>query len=346
MTVDATGGFSVRIKQFGLGVRMYSQVSGRLQSLDLANLGLGSIDDLNTQLSGITPPGSGSVLTSAQQTQLTNAGISAGNVTTLDQLAAQAGVTSAQTQLLVDTLVGVAAASNGSGGTLSSNTSSLRLYGASIMEIPLSFGWAFNENISVGGNLKAMIGRVYGTDVLVFDDNVADALKNADNNYRQTVTWGVDLGAMVRVKMLNLGLTARNLNTPTFDGPTVGVVRYPNYEIKPSATFGAAFIPLEWITLAADVDLTRNSTVISTYESQMLRLGAEFNLLHFLALRAGYSTNLAEDDIGGLVHAGIGINLWAVRFDVAGAMSLEKTTYDGNTVPREARVGLQLAVDF
>lgn len=341
ITADATGGFSVRIKQFGIGVRTFSQVSGRLNNLDLANLGLGGTGNLNTELGNITPSGGGSVFSSAQMTQLTNAGIT--NAAIADQLAAQAGVSPDQTQLLVDALV---AAQTGSTGALEDNVSSLRMYGANILEIPLTFGWAFNENISIGGNLKAMIGRVYGTDALVFDDDVEDAIKNADENYEETLTWGIDLAVMVRMKMLNLGLTLRNLNSPTFDGPTVGAITYSDYEIEPTATIGAAFIPFETLTFAADIDLIASETVMSDYESQMMRLGAEWDILRFLALRAGYSENLAEDDIGGLIHAGIGLNLWILRIDLAGAMSLETTEYDGDEVPREARVGFQLAADF
>ena len=218
--------------------------------------------------------------------------------------------------------------------------------GVSMIEIPLSFGWALNESIAVGGNVKAMIGRVYGTDVLVFGDDIAGAIERADENYQQTVTWGIDLAVMFRLPMLNLGLTARNLNSPTFDAPTVGLITYQDYEIEPSATLGAAFIPVEWFTLAVDVDLTSNSTVLSNYDSQMLRFGGELNIYHLIALRGGYSYNLAEDDIGGLVHAGFGIDFWLMRIDLAGAMALKTTTYDGDTVPREARVGLQLAADF
>jgi hypothetical protein len=343
MTMDNTGGLSVRVKHFGIGVRSYSQVFGRLQNLDLANLGVGDSGDLNTELNGITPSGSGSVLTAAQQTQLSNAGITGANITKLDQLAASSGIPADQLQLMVDALVEVSGAA---GGSIDDNTTSLRLYGVNIIEVPLSFGWAFNENISVGGNLKAMVGRVYGTDVLVFDDDIDDALTSADDNYEQSVTWGIDLGVMVRLRMLNLGLTLRNLNAPTFDGPTVGAITYPDYEIDPSATLGAAFIPYEWLTLAADVDLTSNETVLSNYDSQMFRLGAEFDLFRILALRGGYSQNLAESDIGPLVHAGLGVNLWAVRIDLAGAMALETTTYDGDEVPREVRAGLQLAADF
>jgi ATP-dependent protease HslVU (ClpYQ) peptidase subunit len=344
ITADANAGLAMRIGHFGLGVRNFSQISGRVQNVDLVNLGLGGIGDLNTQLSGITPSGSGSVLSAAQIAQLdTNTNLSNANITTIDQLAAQAGVTPEQTQLLVDSLV---AAANGSGGALNTNTSAARMYGVSLIEIPLSYGWAFNENISVGGNVKAMIGRVYGTDVLVFGDDIAGAIERADENYEQTVTWGIDLAVMFRLPMLNLGLTTRNLNSPTFDGPTVGLITYEDYEIEPSATLGAAFIPAEWFTLAVDVDLTSNSTVLSDYDTQMLRFGGELNIYHFIALRGGYSYNLAEDDIGGLVHAGLGIDFWIMRIDLAGAMALETTTYDGNTVPREARVGLQLAADF
>jgi hypothetical protein len=341
ITADATGGFSVRIKQFGLGVRTFNQVSGRLQTLDLTNLGIGGTN-LDAQLSGITSSGSGGAFNATQMAAL-DAEFSGTNHITLDQLAAQAGVSPAEAELLTIALV---AAGNNTGGTLDQNLSALRMYGVNLIEIPLSFGYAFNENLAIGGNLKAMIGRVYGTDVIVFGDDVEGAIRSADENYEQTVTWGADLAVMARLKMLNLGLTARNLNSPSFDGPTVGATVFPDYELEPTVTAGAAFIPFETLTFAIDLDLLESDTVLSDYKSRYARLGVEWDILRFLALRAGYSENLAEDDIGGLVHAGVGLNLWLLRIDLAGSMALETTEYDGDEVPREVRLGFQLAADF
>lgn len=346
VTADVTGGFSVRIKHFGLGVRTFSQVSGRLQTLDVTNLGIGGfgVDVIDTELGGVTVNGSGGTLSAAQMQALqTSGGFSNASAIKIDQLATQAGISQAETDLLVQALV---QANTNTGGTLDENLSALRMYGVNVIEIPLSFGYAFNENLAIGGNVKAMIGRVYGTDVVVFGDDVDEAIRNADENYEQTVTWGVDLAVMFRMKMLNLGLTARNLNSPTFDGPTVGAIKYKDYEIEPTATAGAAFIPFETLTFAVDLDLIESETVLSDYKSQYLRLGGEWDIARFFALRAGYSQNLAESDIGALVHAGIGVNLWVVRIDLAGAMALETTEYDGDEVPREARLGFQLAADF
>jgi F plasmid transfer operon, TraF, protein len=341
ITADATGGFSVRIKHFGLGVRTFSQVSGRLQTLDLVNLGIGGTN-IDAELTGITATGPGGTFTSTQMAAL-DAAYSGTNHLTLDQLATQAGITQAEADLLTQALV---AASNPAGLPLDRNLSALRMYGVNLIEIPLSFGYAFNENIAIGGNLKAMIGRVYGTDVIVFGDDVEDAIRSADENYEETLTWGVDLAIMARLKMFNFGLTARNLNSPTFDGPTVGATKFPDYEIEPTVTAGAAFIPFDTVTLALDLDLIESETVLSSYKSQYVRLGAEWDIVRFLALRAGYSENLAESDIGGLVHAGVGVNLYLVRIDLAGSMALKTTEYDGNEVPREARIGFQLATDW
>ena len=346
ITVDATGGFSVRIKQFGLGVRTFSQVSGRLQTLDLVNLGIGGFgtDVIDTELGGVTVVGPGGTLSAAQLAALqTSGGFSNGSAIKLDQLATQAGISQAEADLLVQALV---QANTNAGGTLDQNLSALRMYGVNLIEIPLSFGYAFNENLAIGGNIKAMIGRVYGTDVIIFGDDVEGAIRSADENYEETLTWGVDLAIMARLKMLNLGLTARNLNTPTFDGPTVGATKFADYEIEPTVTAGAAFIPFETVTLAIDLDLIESETVLSNYKSQYVRLGAEWDIARFVAVRAGYSENLAEGDIGGLIHAGVGLNLYFLRIDLAGSMALETTEYDGDEVPREARVGFQLAADF
>jgi hypothetical protein len=345
-TIDMNAGVAVRVGHFGLGVRAFSQAAARLQSLDLVNLGINAslaAGQADSELSAITVTGTGSILTTAQINQLTAGGYSNASINNINALAAQAGIPADQTQLMVDTLVSV---NSGHTGTLDDNTSAARIYGAGILEIPLSYGHAINEHFAIGGNLKCMIGRVYGSDVLIFKDDAADQINDARDNYKQTVTWGLDLAVMFRMRMLQFGLTARNLNAPSFDGPTVGAIKYNDYTLDPAVIAGVAFIPYETLSIAVDLDLTTNESILRNYDTQMLRLGGEWDIFRFFALRAGYSQNLAEDDVGALVHAGVGINLWAIRFDVAGAMSLDTTTYDGSEVPREARLSAQLAVDF
>jgi hypothetical protein len=349
-TADLNAGFGLRIVHFGIGVRAYGEAIARVTNLDMSNFG-GGAADINTALNSTTTSGSGGVLTAAQQTALTNAGISGANVTKLDQLASSAGLSSSDVQSLVDLI-----AASGSGtGTVTDNTTTVLVRGVAIGEIPISYGYAINDHVSIGGSLKFIKGRLYGTAVRVFDDNAADTLRNARDHYQDTATGSIDLGVMTRWEMFQAGITGRNLTRPKFKGfdstttlsnGTTVTEHIDDYTLDPSAAVGVAFIPAPWFTLAADADLTRNKTIYPDYKTQHVGLGAEVNAFYFLALRGGVMKNIAESDVGLIYTAGLGLNLWAMRLDVAAAMAKEKTTFDGREIPREMRGSAQLAVDF
>ncbi len=344
-SADLNGGVGMRIGHFGIGARIYAQVSARVSSLDTVNLGLGT--SLNNGLTTIGNPtgndGNTTLFTPAQVTQLESGpnALSPANVQKLDFLARQSGVSSSQVQALVNVISQVSA-----GGNINNNTTAVTLYGFGAAEIPVSFGYAINDNLSLGITGKFIAGRVYGTNVLVLQNNAQDSLRNADKNYRETANFGIDLGVMYRIPNFNFGVVGRNLNDPSFKGPTVNGTTFPDYTLHPQVAAGAAFIPFPTLTIEADLDVTRNSTALPDYDTQNISGGVEWNVLHFLALRAGLYRNLAEHDIGDIITAGLGINLWAVPNDAAGAVALKKTTFDNKSIPREARAALQLLVDF
>ncbi len=117
-------------------------------------------------------------------------------------------------------------------------------------------------------------------------------------------------------------------------------------KIKPQVAAGVAFIPFTTLTLELDYDITKNETAFTGYDTQNLGFGVEWDAFRFLALRAGTYKNLAEDDIGWVYTAGLGINAWLMRLDLAGAFSTEKAEFDGDEIPQETRVTAQLSVDF
>lgn len=361
LSVDMNAGFGLRIGHFCLGARALSQMSAKVYSIDWAFSGgsgaqiEAALDAANT---AAAPPGGYSihVLTAGQQASLTTLGLSTTSITQLDYLANQAGVTSAEIQSTVDLMTEVNTALGGTtgGSSITANTTSARLYGVAIGEVPLTYGYAINDYVSVGGSLKLMLGRVYGSDVLIFDNDASEILSDAKEHYESTTTWGVDLGIMARMNMLQGGLNVRNLNAPKFHGPTVQnllssgatrTVTYDDYTASPSVSTGIAFIPWHNFTLAADMDITSNKTTLNDYKTRNLGLGTELNLW-VVAFRAGLMKNLAESDIGMIYTAGFGLNVWAFRIDAAAAMAKEKTTFDGKEYPKELRGSLQIAVDF
>ena len=371
LMTDVNAGASLRIKNFGLGVRGYSQVVGYVPTVDNTNLGLNLSGDLPSEINnaaattGITFDANAaeSFFTPAQYTDLLAA--LNGNAAAADVIAYyanQQGVTEEQANELIATFDAIDTQSTGgSTSDLNKNTTTIVLKGFGVAEVPLTYGYALNDNIAIGANLKLMQGRVYGSEVLVVSEGSGDVLSNADENYQETTTYGVDLGVLARYGMFNFGLTGRNLNSPKFDGfekdiyynfadgtpnPTPKHITVDDVKLKPQATAGIAFIPFETLTIEVDYDLTKNETVQNDYDTQNFSAGLEWDIYRFLALRAGTYKNMAESDVGWIYTAGLGLNLWAARIDVSGAMSPDKVEYDGEEVPKLAKASVQVSVDF
>lgn len=338
-TADATAGAALRMGSFGLGFRGMAQAVGQVDELDTSNLGVASFN-----LGGTTDDNTVKVLTSDQQSTLSGSGFSGDDIESIDYAIRQSDVDTSNLDQAVDLL----AAANSGTGSLDQNQTSVTFRGFGVAEIPVTYGYAFNEHLSVGGNLKFMRGRVYGNQVLVFDENNDDVVAKTDEKYEESDRFGVDAGLMFRMAHFQLGVVGRNLNGPTFDGftdPDTGRT-YDDVTIDPQARAGIAFIPFNTLTLEADYDLTENDTLLEDYATQFASVGLEWDVLRFLALRAGAYDNQAEDDIGVVYTAGLGLNLWAVRADLAAAMSAETTEVDGEKTPSEARASLEVSFDF
>ncbi|MDW7645550.1 MAG: conjugal transfer protein TraF [Desulfuromonadales bacterium] len=352
ITADVNGGLGVRVGSFGMGVRTYAQASGQVLDVDQTNLGL-TTTDLNGDIEGVpmssgyTSDGQYIALTTAQVAELKTAYTDEA-IDRFDFILAQENIDPALVQDVVEQLGIVANAS----GTLDDNTTTVRLQGFGVMEVPLSYGYALNNHWSIGGNLKFMKGRVYGTQVLVFDNDSGDILAETDENYQESNTFGLDVGIMGRYRYFNLGLVGRNLNSPKFDGLTVvnpytgATSHFADVKLDPQVAAGVAFIPFETLTLEIDLDLTENETTLTGYKTQNISAGLEWDAFRILALRAGVYKNLAESDIGVVYTAGLGLNLWAARLDIAGAFAGDSEEFDGEDVPKETRVAAQLSIDF
>jgi hypothetical protein len=370
LMVDVNAGTSLRFKSFGVGVRGYSQVVAFVpkDALDTANLGLNLnttnlSSDINSAAptTGITYDATATYFTTAQYDSLvaTLGGNTPENTQAADVLeyyAAQQGLTLQQSEEFITTFGQVNTAS----GPLNQNTTTVVLRGFSVAEVPLTYGYALNDHVAIGANLKLMKGRVYGTEVLVFNEGSGDVLEKSDENFQESTNVGVDLGVMARYGKFNFGLTGRNLNSPKFDGFTKDInyiladgtttntttIIVDDVKLKPQATAGIAYIPFETLTLEVDYDLTKNETVLTDYKTQNFSVGLEWDVLRFLALRAGTYKNVAESDTGWIYTAGLGLNFWAVRLDLAAAMSPDKVQYDGDKVPKVAKVAAQVSIDF
>jgi len=342
--VDANAGGTLRIGRFGLGARVFGQVSG-VARLDSANLGLDDLGSGLTFAQTVNATGAASDGQIALLGGLTGVGsFDQAAIERLDFSARQSGVRADEAAALTALLVGVDAQFGAN--TIGNNQTSAIVNGFTVAEIPLTYGHAFSDHLSIGGSLKFMVGRVYATEVLVFENDIGEQVDAVKDNYEESANVGIDLGIMARLPYLNLGLTARNLNSPTFKGPRVNGVQFDDVTIDPQVTIGAAFLPTRTLVLEVDLDLLPSDTTLNDYQGQNVSVGVEWNAWRFLALRVGAYKNLAQGDIGPVITAGIGLNLWAVRIDLAGAMSLKTEEYDGNDYPSEARAGLRIATEW
>jgi len=359
MTADANAGLGFRTGNVAVGVRTSMQATGRVLELDTQNIGL-TTSDFNRDIEEIQVDGFSSadyelsVFSSEQQELLSSKGLSDEAVAKLDYLADREGIDPALVAGTAE-LLGQVTSGSETETTLDNNETSVLLSGFGLLEIPLSYGHALSSHWSVGTSVKFMLGRVYGTKIIVFDDDAQDILSEFDEDYEESADVGVDLSLMGRYKYVQFALAGRNLNSPEFDGysstkmlangQTVEV-EVPDVTLDPQFRAGVAVIPIPTLTLEMDMDLSENETTFRGYDTQNISFGLEWDVLRTLALRAGAYKNMAESDIGWVYTAGLGVNLWAARFDLGGAFSTEKEEFDGDEYPSEIRFAAQLSVDF
>lgn len=386
------GAANLRVGRFGIGLRVFSEGVAALADLDRVNVGLGT-DSLLTDIAqeinspGLTPSGwsashAPALITGTAAANLDAAMATAGvadpferemAISRLDYAAAQAGVSQAAIDAMSavgGSLYNALLSSADPGSSFSDNATAAFTAGYSVAEVPLTYGHPINDHLAVGGSLKLMVGKVAAAKTrLVADDvDLAELLRDSLDGAQQTVTAGLDLGVVLRCSWAQVGLTARNLNSPVLRGGVYtdadgGAFEVDDVVLEPQLSLGVALYPWETLCLAADYDLLECRTVFKTtnraalpagvdrtlkaeYATQRLGGGVEWNVLRFLALRGGVSTDLAESDAGMMLHGGVGLNLWALRLDLAGAVSTETVTVDGEEYPRSAGVSLGLAIDF
>lgn len=340
--VDATAMAGVRFGSVGIGVRAWGQAVGFVEDLDLLNLAIASAGggDLSADINASGAPQAASITVLVGLDLDGNTAVDSPAELALEYQAQQLGLNPNQAQDLVDVLNGVNAQYDGV-SDFSANQTRVVLTGLTVMEIPVTYGHDFSDQFSVGVTLRGMVGRVHGSTILVFDEDNDDLSKVLDE-YEESVNVGVDLGAFYRLPKINLGIAIHNLNAPSFDAP-------PGFEkatLDPQVTVGASFFPWKTLGLSLDLDVLEADSVFRDHETQRVMIGLEWDVARILALRVGGYSNLAEDDVGEVVTAGLGLNLWLVRIDLAGAMSLDNVEVDGTQVPREARVGLRLASEW
>ncbi len=248
--------------------------------------------------------------------------------------------------------------SSGISGALADNTTRVVLRGAAMSEVSLGYGLPLPLSdrygeLGIGANAKVIRGDIgYANVNLVSgqDTSVGKTLSDATKNYKTTYRPALDLGLLYRApfrRRVQLGLLARNINSPTFSQPDSAVADgEPAYKENAQVRTGIAFWPWKRLTLGADLDVTKNKTEVPGFYSRNLGLGGEVNVL-FFSLRAGLLKNV-EANTPLAYTAGIGLHIFAFKLDVGGAIS-SKTVHIDNTaqaIPASVQVGASVGLVF
>lgn len=360
LTLNGNAAIASRIKRVGIGAYGLLEASGK-PILDLENVGFTSSVNTTTVINSIvsgTTDGNGSSSISSTatnyfgsttitnlQTILQNAGFTADqSVDIINQAATQLSNSGIPSTYVADAvkLLGDSVSASTSGKTIDKNTSSIDVNGIALLEVPITYGHPINDSFSIGANLKLIKGRVYQSSITVFNNDSKDVVKDIRDKYEESNNFAVDVGALwMPNNWLKVGAVAKYLNSPKFDKPNGG-----EYKVKPQGRIGVAWNPFETLTIAADADITKNDTSVDGYKSQNVGVGVEWDVLKFLALRAGAYKNFAESDIGMMYTAGLGLNLYLIRADIGVAFSGKKSQYDDKDYPNEARLQANLSIEF
>ncbi|MFC1520860.1 conjugal transfer protein TraF [Elusimicrobiota bacterium] len=249
------------------------------------------------------------------------------------------------------------------GNPYSKNTTNIELQGASFTEVAFGFGRSFFlPGLSVGANLKLVNGNIgyFQQQVLEKDTEAGDSVSDFKNNAKSSLMPAVDVGFLWNLRKkyrAKFGIVGKNLNAPKFKRPQAALDAgiKGKYKLDGQIRAGAALFPLNFWTLAADMDLTENATPLSGFKSRDLSLGTEINVFNRawlnIPLRAGLTKNLAESDSEWTYCGGFGLNFLHVTVELSGALSSEQEVVDvdgesEDKIPANASAFLTVALNF
>ncbi|MGF1767474.1 conjugal transfer protein TraF [Enterovibrio makurazakiensis] len=186
------------------------------------------------------------------------------------------------------------------------------------------------QRIALGVTPKSQKYYTYHYEVAVDNFDVDDW--DSDANRTEESAFNIDLGAAWQSGPFRLGFAAKNLIEK--DIKTVVYTRDYTYTIGPLYTVGGAFVT-HLLTVAVDIDLNEQKRFSATSgpaikdNTQLIRLGAEFDAWGWAQVRGGYIEDL-EDTLDGTLTMGLGLSPFnTVHFDLAAQFS-DNNSYGGS----------------
>jgi hypothetical protein len=188
--------------------------------------------------------------------------------------------------------------SEGVGNGLSAESLRVNHYGVTILQSVV-------QGLIVGSTLKYLRG--FSARTPVADGTAGDVLHDAADNDRDSHgAFDLDVGIMADMRVVRLGLTLKNLRSPSFassDGTAI--------TLRKQARLGLAVLPVDGVTLAMDIDL--DTVDLRDGLRRMFALGGESRLGSRLVVRSGVRWSLegARRTVGA-VGGSVGIRpgLW------------------------------------
>lgn len=205
-----------------------------------------------------------------------------------------------------------------------------------LLEVPI--GYAYNlqtpiGDIALGAALKLQNGLGISHKQNISND-LANFISNAfdTSNGATSSNAGIDLGINftpdIVDKNLSIGLVGKNLNSPKFK-----INGANDLTIKPQVRGGVSYDVIDFLTLAADIDLTSNTMISQSHQnlkSQLVGAGVRIHSPKYenIDIRFGLANDFRRKS--GIIYTG-GLSLGLI--DIALQVSSKSTTLSGATIP-------------
>jgi len=356
MAISPGGALAFQYKNYGVGAFVSSEMDVYVNKVDRVNImpanNATTLSQFATNI-GAVAGRQNPVFSPSQYSAILAA--FAGNtavVDTLERQLAASNKSGLSTDQLAQAMINLGG-SFGKNTSISNNSTSLAVRGLLLTEVPIAYGYKFDlkelGQLGVGGAVKVMMGTTYGSIINIQEAKGSNNIvKRVTDSQTDSTTVGLDLGVAWRkvlpvVGQFNAGIVAKNLNSPEFDAP-IGFTG--KTKVEPQVRVGVAIDPYSWLTVAADMDMTKNKTLALGNASQNFGFGATLKPLSYLAFRLGMYTNVAESSVGPVGTFGLSVGPDWLRLDLDGAAAFKSATFDNNSYPREAKVEFGLSTMF
>lgn len=192
-----------------------------------------------------------------------------------------------------------------------------------VTEVGVNFGKYMNflgQHMAIGISPKIQKIYTYNYQETVENFDLGDVADNSNT----VEHFNIDAGLLWFYGPMRIGLSGRNLIAKDIETNKVASGAYYQYKLEPQYTVGIGLVG-DYASLSVDYDLNELDKYVGFDDnSQMVRVGAEIDILRQLKLRAGYMKNLAYSDSEDTVTAGIGLSpLGLFEIDIAGTYTNE-----------------------